>query len=175
MLRIDNADLRLTPLGREIGLVDDARWSVFSARADRLERNRQHALNGRVKVRGATISVGQAISRPDEPMSEIIEAGAAFETDASFASFDIATIEAEFRYAGYLKRHDAELARVRSQSDRAIPPQFSYDDIPGLSREVVQRLSQVRPTSIGQAGRVPGVTPAALAIVASRVSRLSKN
>jgi len=174
VLRIDNADLRLTPLGREIGLVDDARWRVFTARALRLDRNRQHAETGRVKVRGATVSVAQAISRPDVPMAEIIDAGASFETDAAFASFDMATIEAEFRYAGYLKRHDAELARVRSQSDRAIPTEFTYEEIPGLSREVVQRLSQVRPTTIGQAGRIPGVTPAALAIVASRVARLSK-
>ena len=160
VLRIDNADLRLTPLGREIGLVDEARWRVFSARAGRLDRNREHARSSRVKVRGATVSVAQAISRPDVPMSEIIEAGASFETDSAFASFDMATVEAEFRYAGYLKRHDAELARVRSQSDRAIPVEFSYDEIPGLSREVVQRLSQVRPTTIGQAGRIPGVTPA---------------
>ena len=126
-------------------------------------------------MRGATISVAHAIARPDVPMSEIIAAGAEFETGASFESFDLATIEAEFRYAGYLKRHDAELSRVRAQTDRAIPESFSYDQIPGLSREVVQRLSQVRPTTIGQAGRVPGVTPAALAIVASKVSRLSKN
>ena len=175
VLRIDNADLRLTPIGREIGLVDDARWRVFSLRAQRLDRNRQHALSARVKIRGATISVAQAISRPDVPMAEIISAGALFDTDESFASFDIATVEAEFRYAGYIKRHDAELARVRSQSDRAIPAEFVYEHIPGLSHEVVQRLSQVRPTTIGQAGRVPGVTPAALAIVASRVSRQSKN
>jgi tRNA uridine 5-carboxymethylaminomethyl modification enzyme len=175
ILRIDNADLRLTPLGRELGLVDDSRWTIFEARAARLEKNREHAINGRVKVRGATVSVAQAISRPDVPMSEIIDAGAAFETEESFASFDMATIEAEFRYAGYLKRHDAELARVRSQSGRAIPAEFSYDAIPGLSREVVQRLTQVRPTSIGQAGRIPGVTPAALAIVASKVARLSKH
>jgi tRNA uridine 5-carboxymethylaminomethyl modification enzyme len=175
VLRIDNADLRLTTTGREVGLVDDARWRLFAERAARLDRNRDHALNARVKVRGATMPVAQAIGRPDVPMSEIIDAGAAFEMDGSFASFDLATIEAEFRYAGYLKRHDAELARVRSQSDRVIPLEFSYDNIPGLSREVVQRLSQVRPTTIGQAGRIPGVTPAALAIVASRVSRLSKN
>jgi tRNA uridine 5-carboxymethylaminomethyl modification enzyme len=175
VLRIDNADLRLTPLGRDVGLVDDARWQLFTARAARLERNRDHALTARVKVRGATMPVAQAIARPDVPMSEIIEAGAAFETDESFASFDLATIEAEFRYAGYLKRHDAELARVRSQTERAIPAEFSYENIPGLSREVVQRLSQVKPTTIGQAGRVPGITPAALAIVASKVAKMSKN
>ncbi|TAK15507.1 MAG: tRNA uridine-5-carboxymethylaminomethyl(34) synthesis enzyme MnmG [Acidobacteria bacterium] len=174
VLRIDNADLRLTPLGREIGLVDDERWRVFESREKRLERNRAHAAGTRVKVRGATTTVAQAIARPDVPMAEIVEAGASFETDAQFASFDLATVEAEFRYAGYLKRHDAELARVRSQSDRAIPPAFSYEGVPGLSREVVERLEQVRPTTIGQAGRVPGVTPAALAIVALRVARPSK-
>lgn len=175
VLRIDNADLRLTPLGREIGLVDDERWRLFEARAVRLEKNRRHALDGRVKVRGATVSIAQAISRPDVPMAEIIDAGASFQTDASFASFDMATIEAEFRYAGYLKRHDAELARVRSQFDRAIPQGFSYELIPGLSKEVIQRLSHVKPTTLGQAGRVPGVTPAAVAIVASRIAKLSNN
>lgn len=173
VLRIDNADLRLTPLGREVGLVDDARLAVFEARARRLDTNRQAAQSTRVKLRGATMSVAQAIGRPDVPMADVIDAGACFETDPQFASFDMATIEAEFRYAGYLKRHDAELARVRAQSDREIPRAFSYDAIPGLSREVVERLSQVRPETIGQAGRVPGVTPAALAIVAARVARFS--
>jgi tRNA uridine 5-carboxymethylaminomethyl modification enzyme len=173
VLRIDNADLRLTPLGREVGLVDDARLAVFEARARRLDKNRQAAQSTRVKLRGATMSVAQAIGRPDVPMADVIDAGACFETDPQFASFDMATIEAEFRYAGYLKRHDAELARVRAQSDREIPRAFSYDAIPGLSREVVERLSQVRPETIGQAGRVPGVTPAALAMVAARVARFS--
>lgn len=173
VLRIDNADLRLTPLGREIGLVDDERLAVFESRAMRLEANRQAAQSTRVKVRGSTMSVAQAIGRPDVPMADVVDAGARFETDPEFASFDMATIEAEFRYAGYLKRHDAELARVRAQLDREIPRAFSYDAIPGLSREVVERLSQVRPATIGQAGRVPGVTPAALAIVAARVARFS--
>jgi len=74
-------------------------------------------------------------------------------------------------YRGYLKRHDMVLARVRADEARAIPETFDYRNLPGLSREVVQRLSEVRPATIGQAGRIPGVTPAAVAIVAARIGR----
>ena len=117
--------------------------------------------------------MAQAIARPDVPMAEIVSAGAEFVVDPEFGAIDLGTVEAEFRYQGYLKRHDAQLARVRAQSDRMIPAGFSYAGIPGLSREVVERLTAVRPATIGQAGRVPGVTPAALAIVAARVARRS--
>jgi tRNA uridine 5-carboxymethylaminomethyl modification enzyme len=202
VLRIDNADVRLTPLGREIGLVDDDRWRVFEARAARLAVNRMRAETQRVKIGSAqreagnggstreargsddgsvgkldtltTLTVAQAIGRPDVPMGEILAAGAVFDTDPAFASFDLATIEAEFRYAGYLKRHDAQMARVRAQSERRIPENFVYAGIPGFSREVIERLTQVRPTTLGQAGRVPGVTPAALALLAARLSRNSR-
>jgi tRNA uridine 5-carboxymethylaminomethyl modification enzyme len=84
---------------------------------------------------------------------------------------DAATLEAELTYRGYLKRHDMVLARVRADEARAIPETFDYRNLPGLSREVVQRLSEVRPATIGQAGRIPGVTPAAVAIVAARIGR----
>jgi tRNA uridine 5-carboxymethylaminomethyl modification enzyme len=171
VLRIDNADVRLTPRGRDVGLVDDARWELFERRAQRLVENRRRALNERVVIRGATTTVAQAISRPDVTMSEILEAGATFVVDSEFAATDLGTLEAEFRYAGYLKRNDAQLARVRAQSARRIPVDFVYDGIPGLSREVTERLSAVRPLTIGQAGRVPGVTPAALAVVAFRVAK----
>jgi tRNA uridine 5-carboxymethylaminomethyl modification enzyme len=78
---------------------------------------------------------------------------------------------AEFKYAGYLKRHDAQVARTRADEARPIPQDFVYAGVPGLSREVVERLSSVRPGTIGQASRVPGVTPAAVAIVAARIAR----
>ncbi len=136
-LRIDNADLRLTPIGRTAGLVDDERWSRFGGRRSRLDAARREK-------------------------AETVD-------DA----FDAATVAAETKYEGYLRRETTRLARVQAQENRPIPAAFEYAGIPGLSREVVERLSEVRPATIGQASRVPGVTPAAVAIVAARVARQS--
>ncbi len=142
-LRIDNADLRLTPVGRAAGLVGDDRWRRFEARRARLERNRARSANGPLEL----------------------------ETPPLDAHLDAATLYAESKYEGYLKREAAQLARLRTQDLRLIPLDFEYAGVPGLSREVVQRLSDVRPSTVGQASRVPGVTPAAVAIVAARVGR----
>ena len=105
-------------------------------------------------------------------MADVLAAGARFDVDPEFAHIDLATLEAEIRYRGYIRRHDAQVSRVRAQAARVIPAHFEYVGIPGLSREVVERLTAVRPTTLGQAGRVPGVTPAALAIVAARLARV---
>jgi tRNA uridine 5-carboxymethylaminomethyl modification enzyme len=106
-------------------------------------------------------------------IASVVAAGFAFESDG-VREIDAATLEAECKYRGYLKRHDANQARVASQQERAIPADFDYAAVPGLSREIVERLSAIRPATLGQAGRVPGVTPAAVAIVASRVARFTR-
>lgn len=170
LLRIDNADMRLTPVGRDIGLVDDSRWAAFAARADRLDRNRDRVRSSRVSIGGQVTVVAQALSRPDMSLDELSAQGFMLDVDDARPDIDRDTIAAEFKYHGYLKRHDAQLARFRSDESRQIPADFAYSGVPGLSREVVERLSSIRPQTIGQAARVPGVTPAAVAIVAARLN-----
>ena len=87
------------------------------------------------------------------------------------ASFELTSVETAIKFEGYLKRQEAAVDRARRQEDRTIPPGFPFDRVPGLSKEIVQRFEQVRPETLGQAGRIPGATPAAVAVLGSYVQR----
>jgi tRNA uridine 5-carboxymethylaminomethyl modification enzyme len=154
LLRIDNADLRLTPRGRAIGLVEDERWAQFEGRRARYERNR--AVLDRSRA-------GELLRRPEVRLSSLIASGSvALDLDEPL---DATTVENDVKYAGYLKQESLRAERLRKQERRRIPDDFPFARVPGLSREVVQRLSQVRPETLGQASRISGMTPAAVAVL----------
>ena len=89
------------------------------------------------------------------------------------AAFEIASVETALKFEGYLKRQEEAVARARRQEDRTIPAGFPFNRVPGLSKEMVQRFEQVKPETLGQAGRIPGATPAAVAVLGAYVQRFA--
>jgi tRNA uridine 5-carboxymethylaminomethyl modification enzyme len=170
LLRVDNADLRLTPQGRDVGLVDDERWDSFQARRARFDGNL--AKLGDFLVRdagGSRLAASQWLRQPQAKLEQLI--GNGFELEQPAGRLDVASVETTVKYEGYLKRQEADIRKRARDEHRKIPAGFRYASVPGLSTEVVQRLTQVQPGTLGQAMRVPGVTPAAIAVLSTYVSR----
>ena len=187
-LRQDNADLRLTPMARALGLVDDERWRVFTHRKRAIERGAKRlaaavASPGSDLARAVEAATGERIAqstslyellkRPavdaDVIANALSAAGAANEEplDASV----LAQLEIDAKYAGYLHRQDDEIARVKANEGLPLAADFDYDGISGLSNELKEKLRARRPASIAQASRVPGVTPAALSLLLVHAKR----
>ena len=175
-LREDNADLRLTPIGRELGCVDDVRWDAFSRKRDAIERELQRLRDNWVNPRTfpperAIALIGQPIERehsladllrrPDVDYPAIIEIGGPGPDDPQVRE----QVAIQLKYAGYIARQQAEIARHEHNESLAIPVDFDYAQVRGLSVEVRQRLAQLRPETVGQAARVSGVTPAAISLL----------
>ncbi|KTC17807.1 MULTISPECIES: tRNA uridine-5-carboxymethylaminomethyl(34) synthesis enzyme MnmG [Pseudomonas] len=176
ILREDNADLRLTEKGRELGLVDDARWAAFSAKRESIEREEQRLKSTWVQPNTA---MGQAIvdkfgtplsheynllnllTRPEIDYAGLVEVTGGGEIDPQVAE----QVEIKTKYAGYIDRQQEEIARLRASEDTRLPEDIDYAGISGLSKEIQGKLSQARPETLGQASRVPGVTPAAISLL----------
>lgn len=171
VLRHGNADRRLTPLGREIGLVDDARWESFTAKESAIQselawiKTRADAENlkniaGISADRG--LSLEEVLRRPEIPYSTILAIGG--RTDPLDPMIQ-EEVETEIKYAGYIERQNNQIERLRRLEEKAIPEELDYRQIRGLSREAQDKLMRIRPRSIGQASRVGGVTPADVSLL----------
>jgi len=163
-LRIDNADQRLTPLGRQIGLVSESTFNRFQAKQERLKRLMEHLNGVRVQVEAGKISAAQALKRPEVKIEAFLDS-APGDLREQLSWEEGKAVETSIKYEGYLKQQTTEIEKMRKAESRKIPLEFEYHAIPGLSREMIEKFSLVRPTTIGQASRIPGVTPAALSIL----------
>ena len=178
LLRIDNADLRLTPRAHATGLVSGEHWERFQARQRRFDRNVDSLRTARVKTEsGQTVAADQWLRQPSARLDTLIEAGRIDwqepdePTAAGVRAVDRLSVETTIKFEGYLRRQMQSVERGLRQEQRMIPPAFPYARVPGLSNEMVQRLTEIRPDTLGQALRIPGVTPAAVAVVGAYVER----
>jgi tRNA uridine 5-carboxymethylaminomethyl modification enzyme len=172
LLRIDNADLRLTRRGHEIGLVEENRWERFEARLGRFERNVERVRGTRVREKGRSVAVAQVLKRPGVTLAGLAADGVVeVESGEDGAAVEMSSVETLVKYEGYLRRQEATVVRLERDERRRIPEAFPFEAVPGLSREVVERLRAVVPATLGQAARIPGVTPAAVAVLGAYVKR----
>jgi len=162
-LRIDNADERLTPVGRRLGLVDDHRWQIYLNKQAQKAQILSWMESSRANVDGRPT---QAIwlRRPEAKIEMLRPALKELLSEEPLAGV-LATVETELKYSGYIAQQNRQVERLRDSGERRIPQDFCYTEIPGLSREVTEKLDRVRPNTLGQAGRIPGVTPAAVAVL----------
>jgi tRNA uridine 5-carboxymethylaminomethyl modification enzyme len=194
-LRIDNADRRLTPYGRRVGLISDAAWADFLAKQERLKAMRE--LLERTRVNGdvpellekfgdaaAGLTLAQLLKRPEvriEELAEVVSSRLSVVSENSFeepgqlttgnwqltTAFrnELKSVETEIKYAGYLDQQTKAIERLKKSEQRIIPDWFDYGKVSGLSREMREKMTRVRPQTLGQAGRIPGVTPAAVSLI----------
>jgi tRNA uridine 5-carboxymethylaminomethyl modification enzyme len=184
-LREDNADLRLTPAGRELGLVDDARWARFESKREAIARETQRlgalwAAPGNAAGREAVDVLGIELSRENSALDLLrrpeldharLVSLAAFAPEAPVAAEVAEQVEIETKYAGYLQRQRDEIARAQRNEGTPIPDGFDYAQVRGLSAEAMQKLERVRPETVGQAQRIPGMTPAAISLLLVHLER----
>jgi len=191
LLREDNADLRLTPHGHRLGLISDERYRALEERRfkitegcaflrrTRWEMKRMNSfLSGLgLPVMNRAVTLEEVLRRPEVDVGQLRKEGV-LDAHPDFLELPVAKqVEIEVKYTGFITRQRDEVRRFRKIEKIAIPRDFDYHGVPGLSNEIVEKLTELRPLSVGQAARVPGVTPAAVALmmVASRKQKRTRN
>ena len=184
ILREDNADLRLTEKGRELGLVNDVRWAAFERKRESIVQEEQRLKS--TWVRPATpqgdaiaerfgtpltheYSLLNLLARPEIDYRSLIELTGAGVEDSQVAE----QVEIKTKYAGYIDRQQEEISRLRASESVGLPSELDYTTISGLSKEIQHKLSQARPETLGQASRIPGVTPAAVSLLMIHLKKRS--
>ncbi len=184
ILREDNADLRLTEKGRELGLIDDERWAAFEAKREGIAQEEQRLKSTWVRPgtpQGDAIAARfgtplaheynllNLLARPEIDYATLIEL-----TDAPVVDNQVAEqVEIKTKYAGYIDRQQEEIAKLRASEDTKLPEDLDYSSISGLSKEIQFKLGNTRPATLGQASRIPGVTPAAISLLLIHLKKRS--
>ncbi|SUD37679.1 tRNA uridine 5-carboxymethylaminomethyl modification protein GidA [Ectopseudomonas mendocina] len=184
ILREDNADLRLTEKGRELGLVDDERWAAFEAKREGIAKEEQRLKSTWVRPgtpQGDAIAARfgtplaheynllNLLARPEIDYATLVEL-----TEGPVVDNQVAEqVEIKTKYAGYIDRQQDEIAKLRASEDTKLPDDLDYSAISGLSKEIQFKLGNTRPATLGQAGRIPGVTPAAISLLLIHLKKRS--
>ena len=184
LLREDNAHARLTPIGREIGLVDDASWERFQKKQERIKEtmrmlNEIKVTPGR-ETEAWLSSIGSTPIRQQIPLAELLKrpevtieaASELFPVLDEIPEETRCQVEIETKYQGYVKRQEEEIEKFRQWESVKLPDDIDYSSIPGLTREVVEKLQRQRPDSIGRASRISGITPAAITAIRIHLKKL---
>jgi tRNA uridine 5-carboxymethylaminomethyl modification enzyme len=159
-LRVDNADLRLNKYGYELGLIGEDEYQAFLAK--QLKIKRALVILGQERVpldNGTKITLKEWLKKPHVRFRDVVGYR---QFPEPLSDEELRFVEAEVKYEGYLRRQEKEIERMIRLSKVRIPRDFHYDRVPGLTREIVEKLEKIRPNTVGQAGKMPGMTPAAL-------------
>jgi tRNA uridine 5-carboxymethylaminomethyl modification enzyme len=188
-LREDNADVRLTPIGRELGLVDDERWAFYERKRDAVGRERArleaawvrpgtdagHRAEAELGTLAREQRAFELLRRPQvshAALCGIVGRGDADWSDDERLADQVAlAVDVEAKYSGYIERQHDEIERQRRHEDTRLPDDLDYSEVRGLSNEVRQRLIEHRPATLGLASRIPGVTPAAVSLLLIHLKR----
>ncbi len=168
-LREDNADLRLTPVARELGLADDERWRIFDAKREVLSKEQARLTS--IFVQDEGVNAADLLRRPEQSYRDVVSLSSVGpgEWDESIGAEQSEQIELQLevqaKYQGYIDRQQREIERHAKQESLRLPDDLDYANVTGLSTEAMQRLLSARPVTLGHASRLEGMTPSAVSLL----------